>query len=79
MKVIPPSGLQKIGKTLGKASGFTAFCNPRVESPYISWLLMKESYNLTCHVMLSYICITSQLDRLCTVRLQNNNNDSVMK
>jgi hypothetical protein len=44
MKVIPPSGLQKIGKTLGKASGFTAFCNPRVESPYISWLLMKESY-----------------------------------
>jgi hypothetical protein len=37
--------LQKIGKTLGKASGFTAFCNPRVESPYISWLLMKESYN----------------------------------
>jgi hypothetical protein len=46
MKVIPPSGLQKIGKTLGKASGFTAFCNPRVELPYISWLLMKESYSL---------------------------------
>jgi hypothetical protein len=39
-------GVQKIGKTLGKASGFTAFCNPPVESPYISWLLMKESYNL---------------------------------
>jgi hypothetical protein len=50
MKVIPPSGLQKTGKTLGIASGFTAFCNPRVESPYISWLLMKlmkESYNPT--------------------------------
>jgi hypothetical protein len=45
MKVTPPSGLQKTGKTLGKASGFTAFCNPLVESPYISWLLMKESYN----------------------------------
>jgi hypothetical protein len=37
---------KKTGKTLGRASGFTAFCNPRVESPYISWLLMKESYNL---------------------------------
>jgi hypothetical protein len=35
----------KNGKTLGKASGFTAFCNPWVESPYISWLLIKESYN----------------------------------
>ena len=46
-KVIPPSGLQKSGKTLGKASGFTAFCNPRVESPYISLLLMKESYIIT--------------------------------
>jgi hypothetical protein len=47
MKVIPPSGLQKTGKTLGKASGFTAFCNPWVESPYILWLLMKESYIIT--------------------------------
>jgi hypothetical protein len=39
-------GLQKSGKTLAKASGFTAFCNPQVEPPYrlISWLLMKESY-----------------------------------
>jgi hypothetical protein len=44
MKVILPSGLQKTGKTLGKAWSFTAFCNPWVESPYISWLLMKESY-----------------------------------
>jgi hypothetical protein len=49
--------LQKIGKTLGIASGFTAFCNPRVESPYISWLLMKESYNPPpfCHRGTTYL------------------------
>jgi hypothetical protein len=41
-------GVEKTGKTLGKSSGLSAFCNPRVESPYISWLLVKESYNLAC-------------------------------
>jgi hypothetical protein len=59
MKVIPPSGLQKIGNTLGKASGFTAFCNPRVESPYISWLLVKESYNISWLLMKESYIIAS--------------------